>query len=130
MTVTRKDYLCLRNEEFLNDVIIDFYLKYLQHGFFINDPDVQVQHLSYFSIWKLQGVFFSLVPPKISKRPDWSPPFPLKSLSTGRLPFCKRTAQCALGSELQTVQCTHMDEEGSNVWTACRGVMLNCFYTH
>ena len=58
MTVTRKDYLCLRNEEFLNDVIIDFYLKYLQHGFFINDPDVQVQHLSYFSIWKLQGVFF------------------------------------------------------------------------
>ena len=79
MTVTRKDYLCLRNEEFLNDVIIDFYLKYLQHGFFINDPDVQVQHLSYFSIWKLQGVFFSLVPPKISKRPDWSPPFPLKS---------------------------------------------------
>ena len=28
-------------------------------------------------------------PPKISKCLDWSPPFPLKSLSTGRLPFCK-----------------------------------------
>ena len=43
VTVTRKDYLCLRNEEFLNDVIIDFYLKYLQHGFFINDPAMQVR---------------------------------------------------------------------------------------
>ena len=28
-------------------------------------------------------------PLKISKCLDWSPPFPLKSLSTGRLPFCK-----------------------------------------
>ena len=47
VTVTRKDYLCLRNEEFLNDVIIDFYLKYLQHGFFINDPAMQVQSVSH-----------------------------------------------------------------------------------
>lgn len=46
VTVTRKDYLCLRNEEFLNDVIIDFYLKYLQHGFFINDPAMQVRSVS------------------------------------------------------------------------------------
>ena len=46
VTVTRKDYLCLRNEEFLNDVIIDFYLKYLQHGFFINDPAMQVHTIS------------------------------------------------------------------------------------
>ena len=46
MTVTRKDYLCLRNEEFLNDVIIDFYLKWLQHGFFLNDPAMQVSPIS------------------------------------------------------------------------------------
>ena len=46
VTVTRKDYLCLRNEEFLNDVIIDFYLKYLQHGFFIDDPAMQVRSVS------------------------------------------------------------------------------------
>jgi len=50
VTVTRKDYLCLRNEEFLNDVIIDFYLKYLQHGFFINDPAMQ-ERTHIFSIY-------------------------------------------------------------------------------
>ena len=46
VTVTRKDYLCLRNQEFLNDVIIDFYLKWLQHGFFTKDPAMQVSPIS------------------------------------------------------------------------------------
>ena len=32
VSVTNEDYNCLEAEQFLNDVIIDFYLKYLQHG--------------------------------------------------------------------------------------------------
>ena len=54
VTVTRKDYLCLRNQEFLNDVIIDFYLKWLQHGFFINNPAMQVSPISFgFKFFKI-----------------------------------------------------------------------------
>jgi len=34
VSVTNEDYNCLEAEQFLNDVIIDFYLKYLQHGKF------------------------------------------------------------------------------------------------
>merc|ERR1719234_1124941 len=34
VSVTNEDYSCLEAEQFLNDVIIDFYLKYLQHGKF------------------------------------------------------------------------------------------------
>lgn len=29
ITVTNEDYFCLKDGEFLNDVIIDFYLKYV-----------------------------------------------------------------------------------------------------
>ena len=32
VAVTSNDYLCLQTEQYLNDVIIDFYLKYLQFG--------------------------------------------------------------------------------------------------
>ena len=38
VTVSSRDYLCLEPEQFLNDVIIDFYLKYLQVGLFSNNP--------------------------------------------------------------------------------------------
>jgi len=34
VSVTNEDYACLEVEQFLNDVIIDFYLKYLQYGKF------------------------------------------------------------------------------------------------
>ena len=30
VSVTSDDYFCLEDENFLNDVIIDFYLRYLQ----------------------------------------------------------------------------------------------------
>ena len=50
ITVTRKDYECLREEQFLNDVIIDFYLKFLQHGLFAADPSVQ-ERTHIFSIY-------------------------------------------------------------------------------
>ena len=30
VSVTNEDYNCLEAEQFLNDVIIDFYLKYIQ----------------------------------------------------------------------------------------------------
>ena len=30
VSITNEDYNCLEAEQFLNDVIIDFYLKYLQ----------------------------------------------------------------------------------------------------
>lgn len=32
--ITSRDYYCLQEEQFLNDVIIDFFLKYLQAGLF------------------------------------------------------------------------------------------------
>ena len=32
ISVRTEDYFCLEEENFLNDVIIDFYLKYLQVG--------------------------------------------------------------------------------------------------
>ena len=32
VTVTSNDYLCLQKGQYLNDVIVDFYLKYLQYG--------------------------------------------------------------------------------------------------
>merc|ERR1712106_435452 len=35
VSVTNEDYNCLEAEQFLNDVIIDFYLKFLQHA---DDP--------------------------------------------------------------------------------------------
>jgi len=38
VTISSRDYLCLEAEQFLNDVIIDFYLKYLQAGLFSNNP--------------------------------------------------------------------------------------------
>jgi len=37
VTISSRDYLCLEPEQFLNDVIIDFYLKYLQAGLFSNN---------------------------------------------------------------------------------------------
>ena len=30
-SITMEDYYCLKNESFLNDVIIDFYFKWIQH---------------------------------------------------------------------------------------------------
>jgi len=40
VSVTNEDYNCLEAEQFLNDVIIDFYLKFLQHGRFANIKEV------------------------------------------------------------------------------------------
>merc|ERR1719471_1796479 len=40
VSVTNEDFNCLEAEQFLNDVIIDFYLKYLQHGKFTNIKEV------------------------------------------------------------------------------------------
>eukprot|EP00090_Calanus_glacialis_P044531 TRINITY_DN7950_c0_g1_i1.p1 TRINITY_DN7950_c0_g1~~TRINITY_DN7950_c0_g1_i1.p1 ORF type:complete len:1263 (-),score=483.66 TRINITY_DN7950_c0_g1_i1:324-3560(-) len=40
VSVTNEDYNCLEAEQFLNDVIIDFYLKFLQHGKFTNIKEV------------------------------------------------------------------------------------------
>ena len=40
LTITNDDYSCLEAEQFLNDVIIDFYLKYLQFGKFTNKQEV------------------------------------------------------------------------------------------
>ena len=40
LTITNDDYNCLEAEQFLNDVIIDFYLKYLQFGKFTNIQEV------------------------------------------------------------------------------------------
>ena len=31
VSVTQEDYFCLEDESFLNDVIIDFYFKWIQH---------------------------------------------------------------------------------------------------
>jgi len=39
VTITSKDYACLESSEFLNDVIIDFYLKYLQK----NNPVIETK---------------------------------------------------------------------------------------
>ena len=41
VSVTNDDYNCLEAEQFLNDVIIDFYLKYLQHGKFSSLEEVK-----------------------------------------------------------------------------------------
>jgi len=41
VTITRKDFCCLQDEQFLNDVIIDFYLKFLQCGVFAKDVIMQ-----------------------------------------------------------------------------------------
>lgn len=41
VSVTNEDYACLEVEQFLNDVIIDFYLKYLQFGMFENEAQVR-----------------------------------------------------------------------------------------
>ena len=30
-SITMEDYYCLKNESFLNDVIMDFYFKWIQH---------------------------------------------------------------------------------------------------
>ena len=40
VSVTNEDYNCLEAEQFLNDVIIDFYLKFLQHGKFKDIKEV------------------------------------------------------------------------------------------
>ena len=49
VTVTSNDYLCLQTEQYLNDVIIDFYLKYLQVGKW---PDNKMLERTYiFSIY-------------------------------------------------------------------------------
>eukprot|EP00092_Neocalanus_flemingeri_P016495 GFUD01017849.1.p1 GENE.GFUD01017849.1~~GFUD01017849.1.p1 ORF type:complete len:1547 (+),score=557.86 GFUD01017849.1:282-4922(+) len=40
VSVTNEDYNCLEAEQFLNDVIIDFYLKFLQHGRFSSIKEV------------------------------------------------------------------------------------------
>ena len=40
VSVTNEDYNCLEAEQFLNDVIIDFYLKFLQHGKFNDIKEV------------------------------------------------------------------------------------------
>ena len=49
VTVTSNDYLCLQSEQYLNDVIIDFYLKYLQVGRWPDNPMLQKTHI--FSIY-------------------------------------------------------------------------------
>jgi len=41
ISVTNEDYACLEVEQFLNDVIIDFYLKFLQFGKFENMAEVR-----------------------------------------------------------------------------------------
>ena len=49
VAVTSNDYLCLQTEQYLNDVIIDFYLKFLQVGRW---PDNKMLQNSYiFSIY-------------------------------------------------------------------------------
>jgi len=40
VSVTNEDYNCLEAEQFLNDVIIDFYLKFLQHGQFKSKKEI------------------------------------------------------------------------------------------
>ena len=42
VSVTNEDYNCLEAEQFLNDVIIDFYLKYLQFGQFKSLKEVGI----------------------------------------------------------------------------------------
>ena len=49
VTITSNDYLCLQAEQFLNDVIIDFYLKYLQVGKWPQNPMLQKTYI--FSIY-------------------------------------------------------------------------------
>merc|ERR1719187_2912955 len=44
VSVTTEDYLCLEDEQFLNDVIIDFYLRYLQFGI-ISEHDRDRMHI-------------------------------------------------------------------------------------
>jgi sentrin-specific protease 7 len=41
VSVTNEDYACLEVEQFLNDVIIDFYLKFLQFGKFESNAQVR-----------------------------------------------------------------------------------------
>ena len=49
VAVTSNDYLCLQTEQYLNDVIIDFYLKFLQVGRW---PDnIMLQNTYIFSIY-------------------------------------------------------------------------------
>ena len=49
VTITNKDYLCLREGEFLNDTIIDFYLQYLKAGRFYSNKMMERTHI--FSIY-------------------------------------------------------------------------------
>ena len=42
VSVYNEDYNCLEAEQFLNDVIIDFYLKYLQTGVFKSINEVSI----------------------------------------------------------------------------------------
>ena len=49
VTVTSNDYLCLQSEQYLNDIIIDFYLKYLQVGKWPNNNMLERTYI--FSIY-------------------------------------------------------------------------------
>jgi len=49
VTVTSRDYQCLQTEQFLNDVIIDFYLKYLQVELFSHSRFMEKTYI--FSIY-------------------------------------------------------------------------------
>ena len=49
VTVTSNDYLCLQTGQYLNDVIIDFYLNYLQCGLLRDNPMISRTYI--FSIY-------------------------------------------------------------------------------
>ena len=49
VTITSNDYLCLQTEQYLNDTIIDFYLKYLQAELWMDNQMLQKSHI--FSIF-------------------------------------------------------------------------------
>ena len=49
VTVTSNDYLCLQTGQYLNDVIIDFYLNYLQCSLLTNNPMISRTYI--FSIY-------------------------------------------------------------------------------
>lgn len=46
--ITTNDYLCLASDQYLNDVIIDFYLKYIQHEILSEDQKSRVHIFSQF----------------------------------------------------------------------------------
>ena len=66
VTVTSNDYLCLQKGQFLNDVIIDFYLKYLQCGPMEENPlmcRTYIFSIYFYSRLITKGKVASAIPP-------------------------------------------------------------------